>query len=336
MKPRTNFPPIPDGADSTPCEPSETLRDMRARKLRQLVEKGKVESSATEASTETKRSQKMHVKMEGTRDLSDIKTEQGQHIPLNEAQPSQKIKQSQSPLKKEPSSPVNVKHSQPSKTKDSPESKPPPRLLKKQIVSEEEWDPSKLAVGLKQLYIPSHVNVEDHHLEVIIAAGPAFCHKLEKFSCGSSDTGCGLMASKAAVFRQACPNLREVWLDSATRLTDDSLLAFLKHCPLLRTIGISGNDKATGKITGKTAFVALKVSKGLAKNLKKLELVDQYLDTKALSALTRARKGLEIVEGSSGEKWYNCGTISTWRGGKVVSSRSMGGDSDEMDFEFWF
>lgn len=76
---------------------------------------------------------------------------------------------------------------------------------------------------------------------------------------------------------------------SAIDLADDSILAFLKHCPQLHTISISGNNKSVGMITGKAAFVAMGISKKLGKELKKLELVDQMLDKKALAKMLHTR-----------------------------------------------
>ncbi|KIV80777.1 hypothetical protein PV11_08254 [Exophiala sideris] len=201
------------------------------------------------------------------------------------------------------------------------------------ILSESDWHPSKLAANLKRLSFSKgreEFNIKDHHLDLVVAAGANFCHKLEEFSCGDDSTGYGSELSDAAVIRlaAACPNLRKVYLTSATRLTDDALLAFFTHCPKIHTLSITGNDKGKGNIKG-SALLELKKDKEMAKQLRKLDLVDQQsLDHKYLKSVGTARKQLVITEGDSSEKSYDFGSISTWKGGKLKL--------DNSSFDDWF
>jgi hypothetical protein len=101
-------------------------------------------------------------------------------------------------------------------------------------------------------------------------------------------------------------------------------LAICQNCPNIEYISIDGNDKCQGHISG-TALDTLKADKTLAKELRVLHLVDQssYLE-KAVKALSKARKRLEITVGET-SKWGD-GTITEYLGGKMdVNWSGFGG-----------
>jgi hypothetical protein len=104
-------------------------------------------------------------------------------------------------------------------------------------------------------------------------------------------------------------------MDSARDLTDAALSAICQNCPNIEYISIDGNDKCKGHIGG-TALDMLRADKKLAKGLQVLHLVDQSscLD-KAVKALSKARKKLEITVGDT-NKWGD-GTIDKYLGGKT-------------------
>lgn len=104
-------------------------------------------------------------------------------------------------------------------------------------------------------------------------------------------------------------------MDSARDLTDAALSAICRNCPNIEYISIVGNDKCKGHISG-TALDELKADKKLGKKLRVLSLVDQSscLD-KAVKALSKARKKLEISVGDT-YKWGD-GTIDIYLGGKM-------------------
>ncbi|KAK5021643.1 hypothetical protein LTS07_010814 [Exophiala sideris] len=105
-------------------------------------------------------------------------------------------------------------------------------------------------------------------------------------------------------------------------------LSFFTHCPKIHTLSITGNDKGKGNIKG-LALLELKKDKEMAKQLRKLDLVDQQsLDHKYLKSVGTARKQLVITEGDSSEKSYDFGSISTWKGGKLKL--------DNSSFDDWF
>ncbi|KAK4941171.1 hypothetical protein LTR10_018844 [Elasticomyces elasticus] len=107
-----------------------------------------------------------------------------------------------------------------------------------------------------------------------------------------------------------------------------SKVSFFTHCPKIHTLSITGNDKGKGNIKG-LALLELKKDKEMAKQLRKLDLVDQQsLDHKYLKSVGTARKQLVITEGDSSEKSYDFGSISTWKGGKLKL--------DNSSFDDWF
>lgn len=111
-------------------------------------------------------------------------------------------------------------------------------------------------------------------------------------------------------------------VDSARYLTDAALLAICRNCPNIEDITINGNDKIKGQISG-TALDVLRADKKLAKELRVLDLQDQGTSfEKAVKALSKARKKLEITMGDT-NKWGG-GTIDTYRGGKTGLNYSGG------------
>ena len=79
----------------------------------------------------------------------------------------------------------------------------------------------------------------------MIVAGSAFCHSLQDFRSGDSETGKGNQITDAAIghLTAACPNLIQVGLDGSKNLTDMSLIAFFRNCPMIRYLAVTGNDK---------------------------------------------------------------------------------------------
>lgn len=153
------------------------------------------------------------------------------------------------------------------------------------------------------------------HLDAIISKGPSLCLSLQYFESGNDDTGKGYKLNDAAVIRlaSAAPNLVHVSLSGSTGLTDASLLALLNHCPQVRYIAITGNDRVTGKIKG-PALNTLRERPELGKTLDTLCLTDQsYECNTAVKKLSAARKKLAIEVGCTGE---GGGGVSTWLGGK--------------------
>ncbi|OCT45699.1 hypothetical protein CLCR_11233 [Cladophialophora carrionii] len=133
-----------------------------------------------------------------------------------------------------------------------------------------------------------------HHLDLVAAAGKEFCHKLEAFSCDKHAQGHDLTDAAITRLAMACPNLQTVKLTSTTKLTDESVLAFLTLCPGLHTLSIVGNYPTKGNITGKLAFAELRQNKALGKHLHTLKVVDQRVDEDDAMRLSRARKNLVV------------------------------------------
>ncbi|EXJ60914.1 hypothetical protein A1O7_05067 [Cladophialophora yegresii CBS 114405] len=208
--------------------------------------------------------------------------------------------------------PKKVGHGQTPKIKQEPQSQPPD-AARAVPLSADDWHPSKLPSDLRHLHFASTTSVskpfgvKDHHLDLVVAAGNDFCHKLETFSCHKHAQGHDVSDAAITRLAMACPNLQTVNLMSTTRLTDESVLAFLKHCPGLRTLTIVGNHPTKGNVTGKLAFAELTRNKNLGKNLQTLKLVDQRVGRDDMTRLSRARKDLVV--------W---GTYVIWHGGKVA------------------
>jgi hypothetical protein len=176
------------------------------------------------------------------------------------------------------------------------------------------------------------------HLDAIVAAGSAFCHSLQDFRSGDSETGRGARLSNAAVVRlaTACPNLIHASLAGSTRLGDASLLAFFANCPKLRYLSITGNDRVSGGLKG-PALDELREKPDLGKHLEKMCLTDQCVCDKkfdkAIKDLSAARKKLPIEVGSTHER---DGGVSTWLGGKEkMGYQAFGGPGGFNRFGGW-
>ena len=200
------------------------------------------------------------------------------------------------------------------------------------------WDEKKLVGNTKSIEFGPDFNIQEYvsslpirqknsdlliiggrsqQLDAIVAAGPEFCQQIFRFNCGDSESGYGSRLSDAAVSRlaAACPNLVHIDIDSGRDLTDAALSAICQNCPKIEYISIDGNDKCQGHIGG-TALDMLRADKKLAKGLRVLHLVDQSSSLeKAVKALSKARKKLEITVGDT-DKWGG-GTIDKYLGGKM-------------------
>ncbi|PHH77851.1 hypothetical protein CDD80_121 [Ophiocordyceps camponoti-rufipedis] len=161
----------------------------------------------------------------------------------------------------------------------------------------------KLTPAINKIYFASDFGIQDLHLDHIINLGTSFCHALQHFTAGCSDTGNGHLLTDAAVIRlaHACPNLIHLSLDSATQLTDESLLAFLTNCPNLQYVQIAGNNKQDGSIKG-PALHHLITTPSSAPNLRQLVITDQP-SQKETKRLSQTRKNLKIEVGNTDERF---------------------------------
>ncbi|POS86703.1 hypothetical protein EPUL_003477 [Erysiphe pulchra] len=181
------------------------------------------------------------------------------------------------------------------------------------------------------------------HIDAITTS--TIAENLKKLHFGDSDTGNGRYVSDQAIIRlvQKCPKLEEIVFDSATSLTDKSLLAIAQNCSSIRSINISGNDKIHGGVKG-NCFDQLAANPDIAPRLMTLTLLDQSVKHKKIKLLTKQRPGLTIREGDTvGEgiasQWVASatggGNMTEWRNGRMVSMTSdygMGNISfDEFD-----
>jgi hypothetical protein len=132
-------------------------------------------------------------------------------------------------------------------------------------------------------------------------------------------------------------------LEACRQLTDDALLALATHCKEIVFIEISGHDKGNGKIT-KEGLKALQKDKKIVGSLKRLNLMDQGYGGmgKACKALSKAKKGLAVVEGSTDGDGYAAqmvvsmgggGSVTTWFGGKAVGDENS---EDERGYGEWW
>lgn len=153
----------------------------------------------------------------------------------------------------------------------------------------------------------------------MIVAGSAFCHSLQDFRSGDSETGKGNQITDAAIghLTAACPNLIHVGLDGSKNLTDMSLIAFFRNCPMIRHLAVTGNDKNSGSLEG-LALDELRGKSAWGKKLKKIRLTDQHTSDKtfnnAILSLSTSRRGLPIELGCTHER---DGGVDTWLGGKM-------------------
>ena len=110
-------------------------------------------------------------------------------------------------------------------------------------------------------------------------------------SSGNSDNGYGgfLTDDAVAQLTTPCPNLKNVFFDAATQLTDTALFALVTNCKDIDHIGITGHNKGTGKVT----YIGLKTlqeDKTLGPKLKHLNLTDQNNNTELTNACRELSK----------------------------------------------
>ncbi|KAH9203161.1 hypothetical protein DL95DRAFT_321950, partial [Leptodontidium sp. 2 PMI_412] len=199
----------------------------------------------------------------------------------------------------------------------------------------EDWDPSRLIQGIRKIVFCDEFDIADLHVEAIIAVGPDFCHSLQDFRAGDSETGRGASLRDAAMvrFAAACPNLVHVQLDGGRNLGDASLLAFFNNCPKLRYIQVSGNDRCTGDVQG-SALDELREAPEKAKKLDKIRLTDQMTSIeKSVKNLSMVRKKLVIELGETRERGSG---VHTWlRGKKKFGYQAFGGRGGFSQYGGW-
>ncbi|KAI4276471.1 MAG: hypothetical protein L6R38_005661 [Xanthoria sp. 2 TBL-2021] len=163
------------------------------------------------------------------------------------------------------------------------------------------------------------------HLDAILSLGPALCQSIQHLESRDSDTGRGKKITDQAVTKDAAA-LLHVSLSAATRLSDDSLLAFFTHCPDLRYISIDGNDRVSGSVKG-PALDALREQPNLGKKLDTVRLADQpeynQKFNTAIKKVSAARKKLVIQVGCTGRGWLG---VNTYIAGKMKDGyQALGG-----------
>ena len=88
---------------------------------------------------------------------------------------------------------------------------------------------------------------DEHVVRLVEALGP----QLHSIRLGSSDTGHGVWLTDAAVHAILAhcrpENLRELYLESCTSVTDKAFLAVVEGLPNLQVLGVTGHDRSTGE-----------------------------------------------------------------------------------------
>ncbi|CAG8955401.1 hypothetical protein HYFRA_00010265, partial [Hymenoscyphus fraxineus] len=247
------------------------------------------------------------------------------------SKPTSKPKKSAPPVNKIKYRPYNF-----------PNFAPPASLFFKSTAS---WDTEKLIGKPLGTNFGDDFDIGDSRLDAIVSAGPEFCSSLINFKCGNSDNGKGGSISDDAVIRlsSACPNLRHVFLEAATQLTDATMMALTTNCKEIIYIGIPGHDRGSGKIT-EEALKSLQKDKKRGTRLKYLNLIEQRDRSKfakACKALTRTRSILAIDEGRTEGDGIAASFVasmtggedtSTWFGRKMVSESTGYGEYGEYGF----
>ncbi|KAK7024017.1 hypothetical protein R3P38DRAFT_2955892 [Favolaschia claudopus] len=180
---------------------------------------------------------------------------------------------------------------------------------------------------------PSTINVQfgpDFHIKdshiAQFCAHPAICRRIQRFTAGDSDTGCGSGVGEEVFVRfvKLCSTMRVFRLDSFTSLSDASLLTIFEHCPNIEMICLAGNDKVHGNVSG-TALKTLASRPYLAPKLKSLSLIDQQTGVQSgVKVLSRARPMLWIYTGDTVGNSMAAQSLGeeeqmfTWLGGKIV------------------
>ncbi|KAI4625956.1 hypothetical protein J4E80_003090 [Alternaria sp. BMP 0032] len=116
----------------------------------------------------------------------------------------------------------------------------------------DEWKPEELGftAGIKEIEFGPDFVVRDAHLDAIATAGEAFRVKLEKIGLGARLGKTNMPITDDAVIRlaRACPNLKNLRLDSALLITGTCIPPILTACPNVTSLSITGHNGRTGSL----------------------------------------------------------------------------------------
>jgi hypothetical protein len=102
--------------------------------------------------------------------------------------------------------------------------------------------------GIKRVSFGPDFNVNDTHLAAICCR-PDLASSLVSLSLGDSDSGngAGLTDHGVIVLVRACPNLRELTLNAATKLTDENIFSDLRSLSVDRGFVHYGQQQSQRK-----------------------------------------------------------------------------------------
>ncbi|KAF7353773.1 hypothetical protein MVEN_01062700 [Mycena venus] len=177
------------------------------------------------------------------------------------------------------------------------------------------------------VHFGANFSIEDTHIAGF-SARPAICGRLERFTAGDTDTGCGGGVCNEAAFVQfvrLCSAMRVFRLEAFTSLSDATLLAIFEACPRIEMVQLTGHDKVHGSVSGK-ALKTLARTPSWAPNLKALYLYDQShtLDS-AVKALSKARPTLWIYTGETLGNSMSAQLLAAEPGGGADTQTWLGG-----------
>lgn len=144
------------------------------------------------------------------------------------------------------------------------------------------------------------------HLDDILSIGSQVCQGVQSFvfefedsSYSATNDEKGVTDPTLAAFAQACPNLTKFQLQGTAFLPNHTLIAFLKHCPLLEFVEITNHSRSQRMGLTSNVFDALLEDPNLAPNLTTLVIPDirdgdctgreKAKVKKSLKALSKAR-----------------------------------------------
>ncbi|KAK7943578.1 uncharacterized protein PG986_012691 [Apiospora aurea] len=181
------------------------------------------------------------------------------------------------------------------------------------------WETAKRRAGKKKVWFGPGFRIQERSPSPPLTSA----RTIVSIQCGDTLAGYGrgLSDSGLLAVAKALSGLQNAELESCTRITDRGLLALLRRCPDVRSVGVTGHDRGLGRITDQTVS-SLTSDEKLGPRLRHLRLVDQRRGSKrARELLSYTRPRLEFVEGyGAGMVAYRSRSrgrgITRWKGGR--------------------
>ncbi|KAF3902792.1 hypothetical protein AA313_de0204957 [Arthrobotrys entomopaga] len=197
---------------------------------------------------------------------------------------------------------------------------PPAQVLSfKEVKS---YNKSRLVPGITHIQFGNGFNVTDEHINDLLAS-PHILANLEVLIIKGIDKSVTIPAAKKgrknskargpAITTEAqpikisnesmitliskSPNLQVLHLVGCININDFTFRKIIHSCPHIKHIKITGTPTQPGSLSTASVLYLLNRGHGRVQDLEELDLVNQKIDTRAVTVLSESRTSINIIEG---------------------------------------